>query len=86
MSAYMRFTSQAVFGHDAMIAYWFSLPGTDTRCPAGAAILASCVPVDGDVADASTFIRWDELTRNGELIAAKHILFLMDACIAVGWH
>jgi hypothetical protein len=25
-------------------------------------------------------IRWDELTRNSELIRAKHILFLMDAC------
>lgn len=38
------------------------------------------VPVDGNPADLSTLIRWDELTRNSDLIAAKHVLFVMDAC------
>lgn len=38
------------------------------------------VPYDADMEDFSTFIRWDELTRNAELIRAKHMLFLMDAC------
>ena len=38
------------------------------------------VPFDGQVDDLSTLIRWDELTRNADLISAKHILFLMDAC------
>lgn len=38
------------------------------------------VPHDADMTDYSTFIRWDELTRNGDLIRAKHILFIMDAC------
>ncbi len=38
------------------------------------------VPSDADMSDFSTFIRWDELTRNSELIRAKHILFIMDAC------
>lgn len=38
------------------------------------------VPVDGSVSDLSSLIRWDELTRNAELIPAKHILFIMDAC------
>ncbi|WP_447748329.1 caspase family protein [Aeromonas veronii] len=38
------------------------------------------VPYDADMNDFSTFIRWDELTRNAELIRAKHILFVMDAC------
>lgn len=38
------------------------------------------VPVDGSVEDHSTLIRWDELTRNADLIHAKHILFIMDAC------
>ncbi|MGB9988213.1 caspase family protein [Massilia sp. SM-13] len=38
------------------------------------------VPYDADLGDMSTFIRWDELTRNAELIRAKHILFIMDAC------
>lgn len=38
------------------------------------------VPVDGAVEDISTLIRWDDLTRNADLIPAKHVLFLMDAC------
>lgn len=38
------------------------------------------VPYDGDIDDYSTFIRWDEFTRNSELIRAKHMLFIMDAC------
>jgi len=38
------------------------------------------VPYDGDTHSLSTLIRWDEFTRNAELIPAKHILFIMDAC------
>ncbi len=38
------------------------------------------VPVDGDVKDTSSLIRWDDLTRNCEILLAKHILFAMDAC------
>lgn len=38
------------------------------------------VPVDADVNDSSTLIRWDELTRNADLIRAKHVFFVMDAC------
>jgi len=38
------------------------------------------VPVDGKPNDIATLIRWDELTRNADLIQAKHILFIMDAC------
>ena len=38
------------------------------------------VPYDGDPNYLPSLIRWDELTRNADLIPAKHILFLMDAC------
>jgi hypothetical protein len=38
------------------------------------------VPVDGDPGDLATLVRWDDLTKNSELIPAKHILFVMDAC------
>jgi len=38
------------------------------------------VPYDADPDDTSTLIRWDELTRNADLIRAKHLLFIMDAC------
>lgn len=38
------------------------------------------VPFDGDPSNLASLIRWDELTRNSELIPAKHVLFIMDAC------
>ena len=38
------------------------------------------VPVDGKREKINSLIRWDDLTRNSELIPAKHILFIMDAC------
>ena len=38
------------------------------------------VPVDGTTTNLSSMIRWDELTRNADLILAKHMLFIMDAC------
>lgn len=38
------------------------------------------VPYDGTPQNLASLIRWDELTRNGDLIDAKHIIFLMDAC------
>jgi hypothetical protein len=38
------------------------------------------VPVDGDTSDLSTLIRWDDLVGSADLIPAKHILFLVDAC------
>lgn len=38
------------------------------------------VPYDGEPVDLSTLIRWDELTKGADLIRAKHILFIMDAC------
>jgi hypothetical protein len=38
------------------------------------------VPVDGRIDDLASLIRWDELTRNADLVPAKHMLFLMDAC------
>ena len=38
------------------------------------------VPVDGDSQRLSSLLRWDDLTRNADVIPAKHILFIMDAC------
>ena len=37
-------------------------------------------PVDGTSKSLATLIRWDEITRNADLISAKHMLFIMDAC------
>jgi hypothetical protein len=38
------------------------------------------VPHDGNKQNLSTLIRWDDFTRGAEHIAAKHMLFIMDAC------
>lgn len=40
------------------------------------------VPCDGQVSSISSLIRWDDLTRGAELIPAKHIFFIMDACFS----
>jgi len=36
--------------------------------------------VDGQIGELASLIRWDELTRNADLIPAKHVFFVMDAC------
>lgn len=38
------------------------------------------VPHDGDAEDLSSLIRWSDLTGGSDLIRARHVLFLMDAC------
>lgn len=38
------------------------------------------IPVDGKSDDIATFLRWGEFEKNSELVRAKHILFIMDAC------
>ena len=38
------------------------------------------VPHEGNPNETKTLIRWDDLTRNADLIPAKHIFFMMDAC------
>lgn len=71
----------------------FAWPGTDVNdrllvffaghghtIPSYKGEVGYLVPCDGDVQDLSTLVRWDELTRNTDLIKAKHVLFLMDAC------
>lgn len=40
------------------------------------------VPVDGKIEDLDTLIRWQELVEGAEMIPAKHILFVMDACFS----
>ncbi|MFZ2955432.1 MAG: caspase family protein [Candidatus Ozemobacteraceae bacterium] len=38
------------------------------------------VPCDGDISNLVTMIRWDDLTRNSDLILAKHFFLVVDAC------
>lgn len=40
------------------------------------------LPHDGRTDDFSSLLRWDDLTRNSEIIKAKHMFFILDACFS----
>lgn len=76
-SAYLSFASESVLP-DSRLVVFFAGHGHTRSGNRGE--IGYLVPVDGIADDLSTLIRWDELTRNAEVIPAKHILFIMDAC------
>jgi uncharacterized caspase-like protein len=76
-SAFMRFTEDSVGGDDRIVVFFAGHGCTRTGTRGEVGFL---VPVDGNPNDLRTLIRWDDFTRNAELIQAKHVLFLMDAC------
>lgn len=77
MRAYLRLASPDI-GLDERVVFFFAGHG-DTRTGIRGEV-GYLVPFDADPNDLSTFIKWDELTGNSELIRAKHMLFIMDAC------
>ncbi len=79
--AFLRFADQDLVGIDDRVVVFFAGHGTTRRGVRGE--IGYLVPHDADLNDLSTLLRWDELTRNAEIIAAKHMLFVMDACYGV---
>lgn len=77
LSAYHQFTRDNVGLDDRVIVFYAGHGHTLTGIRGEVGYL---VPYDADPDDTSTLIRWDELTRNADLIRAKHLLFIMDAC------
>lgn len=77
LRSFLRYTDETV-GLDDRILIFFAGHGMTRNGLRGD--VGYLVPVDADVSDSSTLIRWDELTRNADLIRAKHVLFVMDAC------
>jgi len=77
MDAYLGLVEEAADPNDRVFVF-FAGHGTTIKSSKGA--VGYLVPVDGDPRRLSSLIRWDELTRDAELIPAKHILFVMDAC------
>jgi Caspase domain len=63
---------------DDRIAVFFA--GHGMTCTGNRGEVGFLIPVDGDPDNWATLIRWDDLTRNADLITAKHMLFVMDAC------
>lgn len=77
LKSFLSFTSEDVKVDDRLLVFFAGHGHTRTGFRGEVGYL---VPYDADMNDYSSFIRWDELTRNAELIRAKHILFVMDAC------
>ena len=66
-------------GPDDRVVFFFAGHGHTEPSP-HARETGYLVPVDGTADDLSTCIRWEEIIGLAELIPAKHVLFLMDAC------
>lgn len=77
LKAFLSFSSEEVKVDDRLFIFFAGHGYTRTGLRGEVGYL---VPYDADMDEYSSFIRWDELTRNSELIRAKHILFVMDAC------
>jgi hypothetical protein len=77
-SAYLRLSDPAVVGPDDRVFVFFA--GHGHTVPGRRGETGFLVPVDGDVSDLATLVKWSELTGSADLIAAKHVFFLMDAC------
>jgi hypothetical protein len=78
IKAYLKFADEATVDDDDRIFLFFAGHGHTAVGRRGE--IGYLVPADGGPDDLSTLIRWDDLTRNADLIPAKHMLFLMDAC------
>jgi uncharacterized caspase-like protein len=77
LQAFLSYTAQDVELDERIFVFFAGHGHTRTGIRGEVGFL---VPYDADMDDFSTFIRWDELTRNSELVRAKHMLFIMDAC------
>jgi Caspase domain len=77
-SAFLKYVHAAGVEPNDRIIVYFAGHGHTVRGRRGET--GFLIPVDGKVDDLATLVRWDELTSNAELIKAKHIFFLMDAC------
>ncbi|PEA56055.1 peptidase C14 caspase catalytic subunit p20 [Bacillus pseudomycoides] len=77
MSEFMKLASDDIEVDDRVL---FFYAGHGHTIPGKRGDIGFLVPHEGTLSDLSTLIRWDDLTRGSELIRAKHILFIMDAC------
>ena len=83
IKAFLKYADDTTIEDDDRILVFFAGHGHTASGRRGE--VGFLVPVDGDSDDLSSLIRWDELTRNADLIPAKHMLFLMDACYGVAY-
>ena len=75
--AFFRFARDDI-GLDDRIVIFFA--GHGHTISGGRGEVGFLIPHDADMTDYSSFVRWDDLTKNSELVRCKHMLFVMDAC------
>ncbi len=80
MDSYMTFANRDCEKDDRILFFFAGHGHTQTTQTGRRGEVGFLVPYDGDVNNLSSLIRWDDLTKNAELILAKHILYVMDAC------
>jgi len=76
-NSYLQFAQSSIDPNDRIFIFFAGHGYTHTGKRGEVGYL---VPVDGTPENLSTLIRWDDLTRNADLIPAKHMFFIMDAC------
>lgn len=77
LKSFMRFARNDIELDDRIFVFFAGHGKTETGIRGEVGYL---VAFDSDADDLSTYIRWDDLTRNSDLMHAKHMLFIMDAC------
>ncbi|MCD6374289.1 MAG: caspase family protein [Caldisericaceae bacterium] len=77
IESFLRFTQEDIDPNDRIFVFFAGHGYTHAGKRGEVGYL---VPVDGSPDKLASMIRWDELTRNADLIQAKHMLFVMDAC------
>jgi hypothetical protein len=77
MSSYLNFSRDGTSADDRLLVFY---AGHGITHDGQRGEVGFLVPHDGNPHDLSTLIRWEDFTYNAELIRAKHVLFIMDAC------
>ena len=77
LSSFLRFAHGHISEDDRIL---FFFAGHGFTCTGRRGEVGYLVPVDGDPVRLESLLRWDDLTRNADLVKAKHLLFIMDAC------
>lgn len=78
LGALMAHAAAGAVGPDDRVLVFFAGHGETVTGNRGE--VGYLVPADGDCENLATLIRWTELTHGADMIPAKHVLFIMDAC------
>ncbi len=76
-TSYMRLAREDVELDDRVVVFFAGHGHTQSGHRGEVGFL---VPYDANMGDLATLIRWKDLTEYSDLIKAKHMLFIMDAC------